>query len=120
MRIEPEEDARKILFSNEYDPMFEATSNAGICMGINKRENTQVIFFNPDLFLMPKGVFMGIAAHELAHLFLKHWKDHDGDRKEEEADEQAAKWGFERQLTIAGIVLRKLNNELISRFAAHR
>ena len=117
MRIEPEEDARRILYSNEYNVRFFDSSRFGLCFGVNRAEMAQIIMFSPDLYDLPPAVFIGVAAHELAHLFLKHFQDNDNyHQKEQEADQQAIKWGFERELRISQVITDKVEKLIRSRF----
>ena len=57
-----------------------------------------LICITPDLFNDPIECILYLIAHELAHAFLDHDLSQEDKAKEIEADRQAIKWGFEKEL----------------------
>ncbi len=62
------------------------------------------IFFNADMLERKSGgnddVQIGIIAHELAHVYLKHLQDSSVEKGLEcdEADKKASEWGFKKEV----------------------
>ena len=55
------------------------------------------IFCAPKLLDMPRGVAVGILAHEFAHVFLGHARK-GGLLDEHEVDALACQWGFTKEI----------------------
>jgi hypothetical protein len=55
-------------------------------------------------------VKIGVIAHELGHLYFAHldasWSDEEHREMEEEADEKASEWGFEKEIKIMRHIAR--------------
>jgi len=85
---------------DEYEDSFPSFS---IFDGVTKfgaSVDEDVVTFDTNLLKKePVDVKMGIIAHELAHVFLKHaYIKYPTIKEEKEADELACKWGFTEEI----------------------
>ena len=64
-----------------------------------KSERLKIVVFNHASMYMPFDAIKGEIAHELVHIFLDHDPVHDDyDKREDEVDEVAKEWGFEKEI----------------------
>jgi IrrE N-terminal-like domain len=66
----------------------------------------RILYLSPLLFDKPQEQIRFTIAHEIAHVVLGHTEDwspnaqHTGTQQEQDADELAKQWGFERPPTV--------------------
>src|SRR4030043_1801211 len=64
-----------------------------------KGERLKIVVFPHESMHMPFDAIKGEIAHELARILLEHDPAHDDyDKRKDEANEAAKKWGFEKEL----------------------
>jgi len=68
----------------------------------------KIVIFTHESMYMPFDAIKGEIAHELVHIFSEHDVNNDDyDKREDEIDEVAKEWGFEKEI----VALRKYHEE---------
>ncbi len=99
----PEEVFKKISAMNNVVYFYMPYPRAEVkLLTVNENmrgQRLKIVIFSHESMYMPFDAIKGEIAHELVHIFLEHDPAHDDyDKKEDEVNEVAKKWGFEKEI----------------------